>query len=194
MAVVGLKNLHYAKLTKDDDTGVTYGTPKKIAPAISVQMNTNSNTATLYADDGPAATDSALGVTEVTINTSDLPTAVEAELLGHTINEDGVMIENSDDAAPYVAIGFSSITSDGGEMFVWLLKGKFSVPQQNHQTKGENIEYQTPTIVGQFLKRDFDGDWRYKVRSTDDGVNAAVIANWFTEVYQETDEQETDEI
>ncbi|TYS50087.1 major tail protein [Bacillus infantis] len=181
MATIGLKNLHFAKLLKDDETGATYEPPKRIAPAISVGMNTSSNTSTLYADDGPAATDSSLGTTELTINTSDLPIAVEAELLGHTINESGVMVENADDVAPYVAIGFMSRTSDGGEMFVWLLKGKFSIPQQNHQTKGENIEYQTPTITGQFLKRDFDGDWRYKVKSNDVGVDQALTANWFTE-------------
>lgn len=180
MATIGLKDLHYSKIIKDDETGVTYEAPKKIAPAISVGMKTNSESTTLYADDGPAATDSSLGMTEVTINTSDLPTEVEADLLGHTVNEDGVLVGNADDSAPYVAIGFKSKTSDGGEMFVWLLKGKFSVPEANHQTKGESIEYQTPTIVGQFLKRQFDGDWRYKVRSNDTGVNAATITNWFT--------------
>ncbi|MFP7447111.1 phage tail protein [Bacillus infantis] len=180
MATIGLKDLRYAKLLNDDETGVTYEEPKKIAPAISAGMNTSSNTTTLYADDGPAATDSSLGTTELTLNTSDLPIAVEADLLGHSINESGVMVENADDVAPYVAVGFMSKTSDGGEMFVWLLKGKFSIPQQNHQTKGENIEYQTPTITGQFLKRDFDGDWRYKVKSNDEGVDPALVENWFT--------------
>ncbi|USK56576.1 phage tail protein [Cytobacillus solani] len=186
MAQVGLKDLHFAKLTKDDEVEVTYAVPKKIAPAISVNMTTSSNSATLYADDGPAATDSALGVTEVTINTSDLPTAVEAELLGHTVNSEGVMVENADDTAPYVAIGFRSKTSDGGEMFVWLLKGKFSIPEQNYATKGESIEYQTPTITGQFIKRIHDGDWRYKMKSNDQGVDPTVISNWFTKVYEET--------
>jgi phi13 family phage major tail protein len=180
VATIGLKDLHYSKLINDDETGAIYGEPKRIAPGISVGMTTSSNTSTLYADDGPAATDSSLGTTELTINTSDLPTDVEADLLGHKINESGVMVENAEDMAPYVAIGFRSKTSDGAEMFVWLLKGKFSIPQHSYQTKGENIEYQTPTITGQFLKRDFDGDWRYKVKSNDEGVDPALVENWFT--------------
>lgn len=181
MATIGLQNLHYATITKDDETGTTYSEIKKIAPAISVGMTTTTNSAILYADDAPGDIDTTTGATEVTINTADLPTAVEAALLGHTVNEAGVLVENFDDQPPYVAIGFSSRTSDGGEMFVWLLKGKFRVPDANHATKTDNIEYQTPSIVGTFVRRQFDNNWRYKARSTDEGMDAQTITNWFDE-------------
>lgn len=179
MSTIGLKNLHYAKVTSDDATAVVYGLIMPIAPAIAVDMKTSSSSAILYADDAPGDIDTATGVTEVTINTSDLATAVEADLLGHTVNASGVMVRNFDDQPPYVAIGFSSKTSDGGEMFVWLLKGKFRVPDSAHKTKGESIEHQTPSIIGQFIRRNSDNNWMYKARSKDEGVDAATITNWF---------------
>ena len=62
---IGLKDLHYAKLTKDTSTTVTYGTPASIAGAISAKVSPAVNTATLYADDGPDEVTSALG--EITV-------------------------------------------------------------------------------------------------------------------------------
>jgi|GEM_PF-3829658 len=37
MALVGLKNIHYAKITDDSDN-TTYGTPKKIGNAVSLDI------------------------------------------------------------------------------------------------------------------------------------------------------------
>lgn len=182
MATTGLKNFHYAIVTADTASDYTTSVPKRIPGGISVTATTTTNTSTLYADDGAAATDTAIGSTQVTINTKDLPTEIEAELLGHTVSADGVLIEKTDSVAPYVAVGFSGATSDGGEMFVWLFKGRFAIPDQNLQTRGENVEYQTPTIVGQFIKRTHDNAFRAKVVSTDEGVNPIVIEDWFKSV------------
>jgi phi13 family phage major tail protein len=187
MASIGVKNLHTAKLITDNKEGVTYETPKPVAPSITVGMVPTTNSNNLYGDDQVVSSDTTLGPVELTINTTDLPADVEAELLGHTINEDGVMVANSGDQAPYFAVGFSSKqTDDGKELFVWLLKVRFRVPDSNHQTKGENVEYQTPTIVGSGIPRTSDGDWRYKVKSGDEGVNQTKIDSWFTQVYDKT--------
>ncbi|MFB1098174.1 major tail protein [Terribacillus sp. JSM ZJ617] len=187
MASVGVSNLHIAKLLTDNKDGVTYDTPKKVAPSITVGMVPTTNSNNLYGDDQVVSADTTLGPVELTLNTTDLPAGIEAEMLGHTINEDGVMVSNSQDQAPYFAVGFSSKqTDDGKELFVWLLKVKFRVPDSNHQTKGENVEYQTPTIIGSGIPRTSDGDWRYKVKSGDEGVNQSKIESWFTQVYDKS--------
>jgi len=85
MAKVGLSNLHYAKNTKDDATGVTYEVPKKIAGVITADIKTGSNTATLFADNGPAETATALGEITLDLETKDLPLEAHADLLGRTI-------------------------------------------------------------------------------------------------------------
>jgi phi13 family phage major tail protein len=182
---VGLKNLHYAPLTKDDQAGVTYSTPIKIAGAIEAKITPQTNSSTLYADDGAAETSSAMGEVLVEINIKSLPTDVQKALLGHTLNSDGVLIKKSDDVAPYVAIGFQSANSDGSIKYVWLYKGKFELPEENYKTKSENVEYQTPTTKATFVKREFDNAWQASVNSGDTGIKAGVIPGWFTAVYKE---------
>ena len=84
MATVGLKNLYYAKNTKDDSTGVTYETPAKLGGAIQVDINPQISKNTLYADDAPFATASSMTEITVTIDTADIAPSVVAALGGHT--------------------------------------------------------------------------------------------------------------
>src|SRR5574343_110749 len=114
MAQIGLKNLYYATLTADTaDKATTYGSMKKITGAISADIKPASNSATLYADDGPFDTATTLGEITVTLEMADLPLSVQAEILGHTLDK-GVMVYKATDKAPYVAIAFESEKSNGG--------------------------------------------------------------------------------
>ena len=72
MAQIGLKNIYYAKLTKDDSSGVTYETPAKIGDAVSVDISPTTQTANLFGDDMAVATDISLQEVSVTIETTDM--------------------------------------------------------------------------------------------------------------------------
>lgn len=180
---IGLKNVHYALLTKDDKTGTTYGTPKPLAPAITANVSPTVNSATLNADDGPLVTANSLGEIAVEIGVSDIPFEVRAELLGKTINADGVLLDSADDQAPEVALGYERTLNDGTSRFIWLLKGKFRDPADEAQTKQNEVAFQTPTLAGTFLKRIFDNRWRAVVESGRAGTSQTVIENWFKAVY-----------
>ena len=59
MALVGLKNIHYAKITEKVSNGVTtetYGTLTKIGNAVSVDIQPQTQKAALYGDDMAVAT------------------------------------------------------------------------------------------------------------------------------------------
>ena len=71
MAKIGLSNFYYAVNTKDDDTGVTYNTPKKIPGLVSADIKAAANIATLYADNGPSEVASTLGQISVDIELKD---------------------------------------------------------------------------------------------------------------------------
>ncbi|MCY9539174.1 phage tail protein [Paenibacillus alvei] len=185
-AAVGLKNMHYAKLIKDDETGVEYSTPKRLAPAITANITPTVNSATLFADDGPLLTANALGEITVEIGITDLPFDIQADLLGLKKNSDGVLVDNADDQAPEVALGFERKTATGAVRYVWLLKGRFKLPTEEAKTAAGTPEFQTPTISGTFLKRIYDGNWRYRVDSGETGVKPETISNWFKKVYSET--------
>lgn len=160
MALVGLKNIHYAVISADSDSGTTYGTPKKIGNAVSVDINPSTQKAALYGDDMAVATATAMGEVTVTIETTDIPLEDLAILLGATADSTGEIIFKSSDVAPYVGLAFESEKHDGGIRCMKLLKGKFAQTQETINTKGENIEYQVPKIEGTFVARQSDGGWK----------------------------------
>lgn len=178
---IGLTNLHYAELLSDDATtgAFSYGAPVRISGAISANFSPNASNDTLFADDGPYDTASTLGAMSLELNVADIPPAIRAFLLGETY-ENGVVKSSSEAIPPYVAIGMSVKKSNGADRLIWYLKGKFTAPDENNQTKADSINWNTPTITGNFLKRDADNMWRMAIDTDDDAVSAAVKANWFT--------------
>lgn len=176
---VGLRDLYYAILTKDDSTGVAYQTPVKIIGAINAKISPKSDTQTLYADDGPSESVTTLGEIEVEFEVKDLPLTVQAALLGHTISN-GILIKDADDIAPYVALGFRSKKSNGKYRYIWLYKGRFETPDQEYKTTEDKPSFQTPKIKGTFVKRDYDGVWQAIGDEDEAGFTAG--NTWFNAV------------
>lgn len=180
---VGLKDLHYAIVTKDDSTGVAYQAPVKIVGAINAKISPKSETQTLYADDGPSETATTLGEIEVEFEAKDLPLPVQAALLGHTMSN-GILIKSASDTAPYVALGFRSQKSNGKYRFVWLFKGRFETPEQEYQTKEDKPSFQTPKLKGTFVKRDYDERWQ--IIGDEDEAGFTAGSTWFNSVVNVT--------
>lgn len=180
---IGLRDLHYAVLTSDIVTAVVYATPIKIIGAITANVNPNPSIETLFGDDGPMETAATMGQIEVEMSATDINPDILAGLLGHTINATtGVMLHKSGDVAPWVALGFRSLKSNGKYKYVWLLKGKFSEPETKHETKGDKVAFQPAVIKGSFVKRVFDDSWKGTV---DEDYSAAALTStgtWFTKV------------
>ncbi len=178
---VGLQDIYYAILINDSKTGVTYSTPKPMLPAIQANITPSVNSATLFGNDGPIITANALGEIQVEIGVADIPFTTQSEVLGSTLTAEGLLIDNADDQAPELALGFRRSMSDGNFRYTWLLKGKFQLPTEEAQTKQGTPTFQTPTMIGTFLKRIYDGHWRFRADSNN--LDAAdLIANWFAEV------------
>ncbi|WP_227397325.1 major tail protein [Jeotgalibacillus aurantiacus] len=183
MAFTGLIKFHYAKqLTDVPGVGATYDTPKPVGSAISLSETPTTSMTTLYAENGPSETAAANGPTAAEIGVKDLTDEVLADLLGQTINADGVRIQSRNDTAPYVALGFQMTSESGDDAFVWLFKGKFARPSRTANTKGESVEFNTPTITATFISRDFDGEEKATIRKN--ATNSAITDSWFEAVYE----------
>ncbi|AKA72344.1 major tail protein [Clostridium scatologenes] len=179
-APIGVENLVYAILT--DETTSNYSSPTLVSPAINVKINPKSNSDTLYADNRAVETATSLGEIDVEIETQDLPLEVQAELLGHKLDSTSkVMCSDVQDSAPYVAVGFKIKKANGKYRYVWLLKGKFSEPEEEHSSQEDKTKFQTPKIKGTFLTRT-DGKWKYTA-DEDSGFTGG--ANWFNSVYKQ---------
>lgn len=179
MALIGLKNIYYAVVESDTATATTYGTPVKIGEAISVDISPTVNTTKLFGDDMAVAVDNSLGEITVSIETTDIPLEDLANLLGHSIESDTLIAKSSDSSsAAYVALMFESDKHNGGTRCVKLLKGRFAPSQETINTKGENLEYQSPRLEGTFVARLSDGAWK-KVKDYPKGTSTA---DWYTSV------------
>lgn len=160
MAKIGLNNFRYGLLTENPDGTASYAGAHKPAKAVSCSVSITSNSATLYADDVLAESDTSFQSGTVTIGLDDDDLAVQATLLGHTF-EDGEIIRNSNDTAPYVGFGriVSKIVNGVKKYKVeFLHKVKFSEPSEENQTKGESMEFSTGTLEGVVHQLE-NGDW-----------------------------------
>lgn len=176
---IGLSDVYISLLVDDPLVGTaSYETPERLVGAIAANINPNASAETLFADDGPFETASTIGGITLELNVADLPLEWQAKLLGHKI-EGGILKRRADDIPPWVAVGFRSLKSNGKYRYTWLAKGKFSPSEQGNETKGDAINFQTPTITGSFVKRDSDGEWERHADEDHPDYVSSIGAGWF---------------
>lgn len=175
---LGLRDLFYAICTETDGIE-TYGTPKKLAEAMTADLSVKTADGSLYADDtlSESVTEFASGALKLGIK--DLTTEALAEILGQTVDQNKVVWAGKDDEPPYVAVGFRAQKTGGRFRYVWLLKCKFKVPSEKYETKGESIKFNTPDVEADFTTRKKDGRWKADFVGTETETAAQT---WFTKV------------
>lgn len=160
MAKIGLNNFRYGILSEGTDGTASYAGALKPAKAVSCSVSITSNSATLYADDALAESDTSFQSGTVTIGLDDDDLETQARLLGHDY-EDGEIVRNSNDAAPYVGLGRVVTKMVGGAYkykVEFLSKVKFSEPSEENTTKGESMEFTTGTYEGMIHTLE-SGEW-----------------------------------
>lgn len=189
MATIGLDKLYYAPITEGTNGDETYGTPVQLAKAISADLSVELAEATLYADDGASEIVKEFKSGTLSLGVDDIGAATAAALTGVTIDNNKVIVSTSEDATPYVAIGFRAKKSNGKYKYFWLYRVKFGFPATNLATKGDSITFSTPTIEGTVMRRnkaDTHGNhpWKAEVTEGDTGVAASTISGWYSAVYE----------
>lgn len=187
---IGCDNLVYVPMTTEDsvETPPVYGEVVPAPGVMSLNINPNGAQETLFADDGPMETASTLGKIDVEIQKAELTTKNKADLLGHQIDAKGGLVYGDSDIAPWMAIGFRTLKSNGNYRYVWLYKGKFTEPEDANETKGDSINFQNDTISGQFTRLNYGytvnnkkvRPWKYEMDQDHADADAATIASWFT--------------
>lgn len=152
MAKIGLNNLWYSKLTEAQDGTPSYDGAKSFGKAISASVSISNNDAKLYADDALAESDTSFQSGTVTLGTDDDRETVFADVLGHSIDAGGKIVRDVNDVAPYVALGriIVKLVNNVRLYKVEILyKVKFAEPNQDDNTRGDSVEFSTPSIEGQ---------------------------------------------
>ena len=119
----------------------------------------------------------------------DIGVTVAQDLTGATIDGNKVLVSTSEDGGTPVAVGFRAKKTNGKYRYFWLYRVKFGIPATNLTTKGESIEFSTPSIEGTVTRRNkVDGQgkhpWKAEVSEDDTGVLPATISGWYEEVYE----------
>ncbi|HJA20709.1 MAG TPA: hypothetical protein H9959_12585 [Candidatus Mediterraneibacter ornithocaccae] len=179
MAYVGLRKPIIAKLSSNG----TYDEPFAFGKAIGLQVTPNYAEGSLYADDGQAEYDKEFSYAEITLNTSTIPIIAHDKMFGHKVTEKNVKF-NGDDQNNDVGVGWISVEKvNGVRSFIgnFLNKVKFSEPSEDYATRGESIEYKTPSITGRASIVD-GGDWK----ETETFDTEAEAKNWIYEKFGKT--------
>lgn len=187
--IIGLDNVVIAQLLSDDENGVTYDTPIALKGAVNASVNPNSDVAVDYADNGPFFVMNNRGNTELTLELTGVNPATLALMLGQT-RSGGVTVETPMDSAPYFAMGFrvwvGGTDENGNKIYeyMWLAKGKFSVPESGAETKTDSVTFQHVNMTGQFVATIFvpegqDAGTICTHCRSDVDTSAGVLSTWF---------------
>jgi phi13 family phage major tail protein len=181
MASIGLKRFRYAILAAD---GTTYGTVKTMAGAISSSVSLNIPEATLYSDDATTEYVTGFQSATITLGIDEDDDTIFAEILGKTIStETDVVTSSVDDTPPYV--GFGHIVTklvNNVPLFKveWFPKVKFKpfIPDAN--TRGESIEFGTPSVEGLILAN-VEGVWEKHQTLASESAASTALDGLFTQ-------------
>lgn len=191
MATIGLDEMYYAKITSADDADEVYGTPKKMAGAISVDIAKNIAKAMLSADNRTYYANKSFSDGTITINVADISDDALVDIFGAVKDGKGGIAFSGDKLPEPVALGFRATKANGKYRYTWLLRVVFAPPGENVKTKGDTITYTTPSVTGTFsdqVKTAADGHHYHQYKMDEDAASAdaTTIKNWFSQVQEPT--------
>lgn len=183
---IGLRNFYYKLLKTDDENGVTYETPVRIHGLREASLTPQTAEADLYADDGLYEYSATVTGFDITIGLADIPYEDRAKLLGYPIDENGRLTVTGNAIAPWVGITFEAERSDGSYDFLQVHKVRFAPIEESFETKGDSVNYQTPSINGKSAKTTAFDSYYDIIRSNE--TNKSVIDTWHTSTKLEANE------
>ena len=190
MASIGLKSFKYAKLNED---GKTYGEIKTLAGAIESKVTLDLSEASLYANDTLKEQVSLFKSGTLTAGIDDDDDSVFAELLGKTVDEQtGVVTSNTEDLPIYVGFGHIVSKIVNGEKkykVEFFPKVKFKPFIPDSKTKGDSLEFTTPSVEATIFEND-NGDWeKHSVCDTESEANT-LLESFFVQSKNSNNEGE----
>ena len=183
----GIRGLVAAEILTDDDTGFECGAPFSIAGVAELSRTTETSSEAHYYDNVPAVVIDSTGADEVTITASAIPFDALAKITGQVYDEAKGMFVEGERENKYFAIGYITKKTDGTEIFVWRLKGKFNIPDSTHATEDDGAEAngQEITYTGINTNHKFTVAGKQKTAkavNVDTSVNPVAEAEFFAEV------------
>lgn len=161
MAYVGLRKPYVAKY---DRATKTYSDGFKYSHAVSFNINPNYAEASLYGDDMQVEYEKAFTNAGITLGTTSTPIDAAEVMFGHTVDRTlNKVIFKATDESNYVGLGIIAPEKvDGANKFVAfiILSAKFADSAESFTTKGDQLQFNTPSIEGSAVAANDDGEWK----------------------------------
>lgn len=188
MAFIGMRHVVMAKVASHTPgSEPTYSAGKVAGKAITGNLTINRNSNPLYADDVIAEDDNGITNMELELGLDDLLEDVQAYmgLLKEVTSGSGTSTVTTyyetSASANNVGVGYIRVRRKNGVttyQAVWIYESLFSKNAENSQTKGETIEWQTPTVNGRCMGLDVDGSGEVSFRKIQNFSAEDDAAEW----------------
>lgn len=187
--LIGLKNIYVAPVLQNDVNGYKTGTPVYLGGAISAKITAKSNTTEFFDDDALKFSMSSLNQVDVELDLGYLDLDKIAMLYGQKIDNNGLLVDNANDAGGQVAVGFQAKMANGQYQFVWLYACNFAGEANEYDTIQDKMKGQNPTCKGTAVPRLDTQDWRVRCQEglmIKSGLTTpqSIINAWFTNVVE----------
>lgn len=145
----GLRGFEFGEVTAENKVPTTM----KIPGIKSAKIDITNELITIAADDGPyVVLSSGITGTQLEVSVLDLPTEARKVLYGIEV-KNGIEVYNKNLTPKDVACIFRTSTEDGKAIWIGLLKGKFSLPGMEAETKDGSPDPKPDTVTGNFVAR-----------------------------------------
>lgn len=181
MPKTGLSGFVFAKYTNTQGV-ISYTGYGSLGEAVSVSTSITTNDNGFYSDNHLSEKDESFQTGTVTFNTKDLSQSVTKAMLGVAeeslpenipgITDTGVKQLKYDRRQQTAQLGYGYIEehlNDGvyTHRAVLLHRVVFSVPDDETTTRGEQIEWQTPTVTGTIMRDESENEgWKTEATFT----------------------------
>lgn len=139
----GVEGLVAAEILTDNNVtgeGYTVGEVFAIAGVAEISKAVEQSSEAHYYDNMAAIVIDAVGSDEITISASAIPLEVQAKLTGQAYLADKGALVEGESTRPYFAVGYKTQKTDGSEIYVWRLKGKFQLGDETNTTKDDGTD------------------------------------------------------
>lgn len=161
---------------KNTSGTVTYTEPTDVGDAMSAQLELKFAEGRLYAESKLAEYIKLATGGRISLAVKYLKKNAQTMFYGCTSDTSKENLKfSAKDIANYVGVGFYAPDKiDGVTKYtcVWVPKVLFGPPSLSYKTKGENIQFNTPTTTGEFLADDSTDELLLEVETVDSATDA----------------------
>lgn len=180
----GLSNVHYAKITETSTDGVpTYGAIKRIPGAVSLALDPEGTSEPFYADNivyhNTKTNAGYVGDLEIAL----IPDDFRIDILGDKVDDNGVIIEDSDAQGSEFALFFQFEGDESGRRHI-MWRCSVERPSVEGETKEDTTTPNTDTLNLTAMAR--EDNHRIKGYVDNTAEKKTTYENWFKQVYEPT--------